>query len=319
MLAKQRRAADHRNPVRLPVGAHLFASYPMTGIPVVTPFFHHDSNTWSYVVRDPYSKAAAIIDAVLDFDAKAARTATSSAQALVDHVVSEQLDVLWLLETHAHADHLSAAHWLKAMHFPETTLAIGEGIRAVQKAFRPIFNLGQHFPVDGSQFDHLFVDNERFAIGGLQVRVIAVPGHTSDSNAYLVGDALFTGDSLFMPDGGTARCDFPGGDAATLYRSIRRMYELPDDTRVFVCHDYGPGGRDIACETSIGAQKRENIHVRDGVGEAEFVAVRTARDATLAMPALLLPSVQVNLRAGALPEPDDNGIRYLKLPLNQFG
>jgi glyoxylase-like metal-dependent hydrolase (beta-lactamase superfamily II) len=290
----------------------------MTYLPVVVPFFHRDSNTWSYVVRDPASNAAAIIDPVLDFDAKAGRTSTTSAQVLVDHVAMETLDVRWLLETHAHADHLSAAHWLKATHFQNATLAIGEGIRAVQKAFRPIFNLGEHFPVDGSQFDHLFIDNEMFDIGGLQAQVIAVPGHTSDSNAYLVGDALFTGDSLFMPDGGTARCDFPGGDAATLYRSIRRMYELPDDTRVFVCHDYGPGGREVACETSIGAQKRGNIHVRDGIAEAEFVAVRSARDATLAMPTLLLPSVQVNIRAGALPEPEDNGIRYLKLPIDQF-
>jgi len=291
----------------------------LTGTPVVTPFFHGDSSTWSYVIRDPASNTAAIIDPVLDFDAKAGRTSTTSAQAIVDHVAKERLDVGWLLETHAHADHLSAAHWLKTTQYPAATLAIGEGIRTVQKAFRPIFNLGEHFPVDGSQFDHLLVDNERFAIGGLQARVIAVPGHTSDSNAYLIGDALFTGDSLFMPDGGTARCDFPGGDAATLYRSIRRMYELPDDTRVFVCHDYGPGGREVACETSIGAQKRGNIHVRDGIGEAEFVAVRSARDATLAMPALLLPSVQVNIRAGALPEPEDNGVRYMKLPINQFG
>ena len=291
----------------------------LTGTPVVTPFFHGDSSTWSYVIRDPASNMAAIIDPVLDFDAKAGRTSTTSAQAIVDHVAKERLDVGWLLETHAHADHLSAAHWLKTTQYPAATLAIGEGIRTVQKAFRPIFNLGEHFPVDGSQFDHLFIDNEAFAIGSVQARVIAVPGHTSDSNAYLIGDALFTGDSLFMPDGGTARCDFPGGDAATLYRSIRRMYELPDDTRVFVCHDYGPGGREVACETSIGAQKRGNIHVRDGIGEAEFVAVRSARDATLAMPALLLPSVQVNIRAGALPEPEDNGVRYMKLPINQFG
>ena len=291
----------------------------MTSIPVVVPFFHRDSNTWSYVVRDTASDAAAIIDPVLDFDAKSGRTSTTSAQALVDFVAAERLDVRWLLETHAHADHLSAAHWLKTTHFPNATLAIGEGIRTVQKAFRPIFNLGEHFPVDGSQFDHLFTDNEMFDIGGLQAQVIAVPGHTSDSNAFLIGDALFTGDSLFMPDGGTARCDFPGGDAATLYRSIRRMYELPEDTRVFICHDYGPGGRDVACETSIGAQKRGNIHVRDGIDEAEFVAIRTARDATLAMPTLLLPSVQVNIRAGALPEPEDNGVRYLKLPIDQFG
>lgn len=286
--------------------------------PVVTPFFHHDSNTWSYVVRDPASNAAAVIDAVLDFDIKSGRTSNASAQAIVDHVEAEGLHVHWLLETHAHADHLSAAHWLKAAHFPAAMLAIGEGIRTVQKTFRPTFNLGEHFPIDGSQFDHLFKDAEHFAIGGLQACVIAVPGHTSDSNAYLVGDALFTGDSLFMPDGGTARCDFPGGSAATLYRSIRRMYALPDDTRVFVCHDYGPGARAMACETSIGEQKRDNIHVRDGISESEFVAMREARDATLAMPALLLPAVQVNIRAGALPEPEDNGVRYLKLPINQF-
>ena len=222
----------------------------------------------------------------------------------------------WLLETHAHADHLSAAHWLKSTHWPEARLAIGSGIRSVQKTFRPIFNLGEHFPVDGSQFDRLFADDEGFAVGGIGARVIAVPGHTSDSNAYLVGDALFAGDSLFMPDGGTARCDFPGGSAAQLYRSIRRLYELPDRTRVFVCHDYGPGGRAVACETTIGAQKRGNIHLRDGVDEAAFVALREARDRTLPMPALIIPSVQTNIRAGALPPPDANGTRYLRIPLD---
>jgi glyoxylase-like metal-dependent hydrolase (beta-lactamase superfamily II) len=283
----------------------------------VQPFFHAGSNTWSYVVHAADGVDAAIIDPVLDFDAKSARTSTASAQALVDYIDAHRLQVRWLLETHAHADHLSAAHWLKTTHYPQARLAIGEGIRTVQKTFRPIFNLGEHFPVDGSQFDHLFADDERFAIGTLQARVIAVPGHTSDSNAYLVGDALFAGDSLFMPDGGTARCDFPGGDAATLYRSIQRLYRLPDDTRVFVCHDYGPGGREVACETSIGEQKRANIHVRDGVDEAGFVQMREARDATLSMPALILPSVQVNIRAGALPDPEDNGVRYLKLPVDK--
>ena len=291
----------------------------MSSIPVVVPFFHEGSNTWSYVVRDPDSPVAAVIDPVLDFDSKSGRTSTRSAQAIVDHVEAEGLQVRWLLETHAHADHLSAAHWLKSSHWPQATLAIGEGIRTVQKTFRPIFNLGEHFPVDGSQFDHLFRDGELFALGTLQAQVIPVPGHTNDSNAYLIGDALFTGDSLFMPDGGTARCDFPGGSAALLYRSIQRLFELPDATRVFVCHDYGPGGRAMACETTIGEQKRANIHVRDGISEAEFVAMREARDATLAMPALLLPSVQVNIRAGALPEPEDTGVRYLKLPVDQFG
>jgi len=286
--------------------------------PIVHPCFHADSNTWSYVVHAPGATDAAIIDPVLDFDAKSARTSTTSAQAIVDYVATHGLQPRWLLETHAHADHLSAAHWLKTTHWPQATLAIGEGIRNVQKTFRPIFNLGEHFPVDGSQFDHLFADGEHFRIGPLHARVIAVPGHTSDSNAYLIGDALFTGDSLFMPDGGTARCDFPGGDAATLYRSIHKLFALPDATRVFICHDYGPGGRAVACESSIGEQKRTNIHVRSDIDEAAFVTMREARDATLAMPALILPAVQVNIRAGALPEPEDNGVRYLKLPVDRI-
>lgn len=286
--------------------------------PRVHPFFHPESNTWSYIVVEPDGRAAAVIDPVLDFDSKAGRVATTAAERLLAFVREHALDVRWILETHAHADHLSAGHWLKAQ-WPEATLAIGEGIRTVQKTFRPIFNLDAQFPIDGSQFDHLFVDGERFRIGALEARVLAVPGHTSDSNAYLIGDALFTGDSLFMPDGGTARCDFPGGDAYTLFRSIRRLFEqLPDDTRVFVCHDYGPGGREVACETTIGAQKRENIHVREGTEEAQFVAMREARDATLAMPTLLLPAVQVNIRAGELPAPEGNGVRYLKLPIDQF-
>ncbi|MBX3710688.1 MAG: MBL fold metallo-hydrolase [Lysobacter sp.] len=285
--------------------------------PTVTPFFHDDSCTWTYVIADPATRQAAIVDPVLDFDAKSGRTSTASAQQVLDHIGEHGLDVRWILETHAHADHLSAAHWLKPQ-LPGATLAIGEGIRTVQKAFRPIFNLGEHFPVDGSQFDRLFADGERFAMGDLEAEVIAVPGHTSDSLAYRIGDALFVGDSIFMPDGGTARCDFPGGDARTLYRSIQRMFALPGDTRVFVCHDYAPGGRAYACETTIAAQKAGNIHVRDGIAEDDFVAVRTARDATLAMPTLLLPAVQVNIRAGALPEPEDNGVRYLKLPIDRL-
>ena len=285
--------------------------------PDVLPFFHGDSNTWSYLVSDPASREAAIIDPVLDFDPKAGRTGTVSAQALLAAVLERGLRVRWIVETHAHVDHLSAGHWLRQA-LPGAVLAIGEGIRQVQKTFKPIFNLGEHFRVDGSQFDQLFTDGERFAIGGLQAEVIPVPGHTSDSVAYRVGDALFTGDSLFMPDGGTARCDFPGGDAATLYQSIQRLYALPDDTRVFVCHDYGPGGREVRCETTIGEQKRSNIHVRQGVDEASYVELRNARDATLSMPALILPAVQVNIRAGALPEPEANGVRYLKLPINKF-
>ena len=283
----------------------------------VAPFFHADSCTWSYVVSDPATRQAAIVDPVLDFDTRSGRTATASAQALVDHAHTHGLDVRWILETHAHADHLSAGHWLKS-RFADAVLAIGAGIRTVQSTFRPIFNLGEGFPVDGSQFDHLFADGERFAIGGIDAEILAVPGHTNDSIAYRIGDALFVGDSIFMPDGGTARCDFPGGDAHALYLSIQRLFALPGDTRVFVCHDYAPGGRAYACETTIAAQKAGNIHVRDGIDEDAFVALRTTRDATLAMPALLLPSVQVNIRAGRLPEPEDNGLRYLKLPIDRF-
>ncbi|GAB3729226.1 MBL fold metallo-hydrolase [Luteimonas pelagia] len=285
--------------------------------PVVHAFFHKDSGTWTYVVAEPGGKAAAIVDPVLDFDPRAGRTSTTSAQAVLDFVRGEDLAVEWILETHAHADHLSAGHWLKG-RLPDARLAIGEGIRTVQKTFRPIFNLGEHFPVDGSQFDHLFAADETFHIGTLQGRVIPVPGHTNDSNAFLVGDALFTGDSLFMPDGGTARCDFPGGSARLLYRSIQNLFELPDATRVFVCHDYGPGGREPACETTIGEQKRSNIHVHSGTTEDQFVEMRETRDASLDMPTLILPAVQTNIRAGSLPDPEDNGVRYLKIPLDQL-
>jgi glyoxylase-like metal-dependent hydrolase (beta-lactamase superfamily II) len=281
--------------------------------PEVAPFLHAPSNTWTYVVSDPATRTAAIIDPVLDFDAASGRIGTTSATALLDHVERNALQVRWILETHAHADHLSAGCWLKE-RWTDATLAIGAGIREVQARFRPLFNAD--FATDGSQFDRLFADGETFQVGTLAARVIAVPGHTPDSVAYLIGDALFTGDSLFMPDGGSARCDFPGGDAAVLYRSIRRLFaELADDTRVFVCHDYGPGGRALGNATTLGAQKRDNIHVRDGNDEATFVAMRTARDATLPVPALLLPALQVNLRGGALPEPEGNGVRYLKIPL----
>lgn len=285
--------------------------------PIVTPFFHADSWTWTYLVCDPASTQALIIDPVLDFDSKSGRTSTRSTEAVLRAVHEAGLQVAWILETHAHADHLSAGHWLKSQ-LPGAKLAIGTGIQAVQKTFRKIFNLGEHFPVDGSQFDHLFQDHEQFQVGGMPVTVIPTPGHTNDSVSYLIGDALFVGDSLFMPDGGTARCDFPGGSAARLYQSIQRLYALPADTRVFVCHDYGPGGRPFQCQTTIAAQRASNIHVRDGVTEAEFVKVREARDATLDMPALILPSVQINIRAGEMPEPEANGVSYLKLPINQF-
>ena len=285
--------------------------------PSVQPFFHADSSTWTYLVADPGTGDALVIDPVLDFDAKSGRTATTSIQGVLDSATTRGLELRWILETHAHADHLSSGAWLRD-RVPGAKLGIGEGIREVQETFRPIFNLGDDFPVDGSQFDHLFRDGERFALGSIDCQVIATPGHTSDSVSYRIGDALFVGDSLFMPDGGTARCDFPGGDATLLFRSILRLYALPADTRVFVCHDYGPGGRPVACETSIGAEKHGNIHVRDGVSEQDYVVVRTTRDKTLSMPALLLPSVQVNIRGGQLPPPEDNGIRYLKLPLDHF-
>ncbi|HEY5971416.1 MAG TPA: MBL fold metallo-hydrolase, partial [Pseudoxanthomonas sp.] len=272
--------------------------------PAVHPLHHADTGTWSYVVADPSTRMAAIIDPVLDFDPRSARVATTAAQALLDTANRHAYEVHWLLETHAHADHLSAAHWLK-QRLPGATVAIGSGICAVQRTFASKLDPDGALPTDGSQFDRLFGDDEDFEIGALKARTIPVPGHTRDSLAYLIGDALFTGDSLFMPDAGTARCDFPGGDAATLYRSIRQLYDtLPDATRVFVCHDYGLDGRAVACETTIGDQKRMNIHVRDGVDEDTFVTLRNARDATLAMPTLILPSLQVNLRGGALPEPE---------------
>jgi len=285
--------------------------------PQVTPFFHAASNTWTYVVSDLASRAAAVIDPCLDFDAKSGRTGVSSATQLIEFLDAQGLDLLWILETHAHADHLSAGRWLKSQR-PRARLAIGQGIREVQQTFKSVFNLGDAFATDGKQFDHLFADSETFSIGDLAGRVIATPGHTNDSVSYSIGDALFVGDTLFMPDGGSARCDFPGGSAARLYQSIQRLYALPDDTRVFVCHDYGPNGREVRCETSIGAQKSGNIHLRSGIEQADFVRIREARDATLDMPVLILPSIQVNIRAGELPEPEANGVRYLKLPLDQF-
>jgi glyoxylase-like metal-dependent hydrolase (beta-lactamase superfamily II) len=281
--------------------------------PEVRPFFHVPTSTWSYVVSDAGSRSAAIVDPVLDFDIHSGRCWTASADEVVAHVRSERLRLEWILETHAHADHLSAAPHIKAVLGGR--IAIGAGICRVQQAFRDVFDLGAEFPVDGRQFDRLLANDEEIRIGSLSVRAIATPGHTDDSLSYLVGDAVFVGDSIFMPDGGTARCDFPGGDAAVLYASIRRLYGLPPATRVFVCHDYSPGGREPRCETTIAAQRAGNIHLRDGVTEAEFVALRTKRDAGLDVPKLLYPAVQVNIRAGVLPEPGPGGRRYLKLPL----
>jgi glyoxylase-like metal-dependent hydrolase (beta-lactamase superfamily II) len=284
--------------------------------PLVHPFHHAGTGTWSYVVADPGTGAAAVIDPVLDFDGASGRRSTHSAQALLDCIQARGYRVQWILETHAHADHLSAAPFLQQR--TGAPVAIGAGIRRVRAHFAGVFGFAPGYPADGAPFDRLFADGERFQLGSIEAEVIPVPGHTPDSVAYRIGDALFTGDSLFMPDGGTARCDFPGGDAATLFRSIQRMYELPDATRVFVCHDYGPGGREVRCETTIGVSRRENIHVRDGVTQEQFVAQRTARDATLAVPALLLPAVQVNLRAGRFPEPDADGSINLVLPIDRI-
>jgi len=283
-------------------------------IPEVEARYHADTGTWSYVVADPATRAALIIDPVLDYEQKGARTATTSAQALLDIVAARGLSLRWILETHAHADHLSAAAWLQER--TSAPVGIGAGIRSVQAAFKPIYGLEAEFPTDGSQFDRLFEDGERFALGELEVEAIATPGHTSDSLSYRIGDAVFVGDSIFMPDGGTARCDFPGGDAQVLFNSISRLYALPDSTRVFVCHDYGPGGREPRAQTTIGEQKHANIHVRADTPQAEFVELRTKRDATLALPALILPAVQVNIRAGRLPPPREDGRRYLTLPLD---
>jgi len=283
--------------------------------PQVKAFFDEATFTVSYVVRDPDSSACAIIDSVLDYDAAAGRTSERSADAVVADVRDQGLEVVWQLETHAHADHLSAAPYLQSALGGR--LAIGEKIVRVQETFGNLFNAGQDFAHDGRQFDHLFQDGELFSIGGLQAIALHVPGHTPACMAYVIGDAIFVGDTLFMPDYGTARCDFPGGDAATLFASIQRLLALPDETRVFLCHDYKAPGRDaFAWETTIGAQRRDNVHVHEGVSQAEFVALREARDRTLDMPRLILPSVQVNMRGGHLPEPEANGVRYLKIPLN---
>jgi glyoxylase-like metal-dependent hydrolase (beta-lactamase superfamily II) len=281
----------------------------------IRAFFDRGTATVSYVVADPVSGAAAIVDPVLGFDFKSGSTDTTQADALRAHVQAEGLTVEWILETHAHADHLSAARYLQG--HVGGRVAIGEHIREVQATFKKLYNLERGFLPDGSQFDHLFQDNERFTIGTLQATALLVPGHTPADMAYWVEDAVFVGDTLFMPDVGTARTDFPGGNAHTLYRSIQRLLQLPASTRVFVCHDYPPQGRrEPAWETTIAQQRERNVHVHDGVDEAAFVQMREARDATLDVPTLILPSIQVNVRAGQLPPADDNGVAYLRIPLN---
>ena len=283
--------------------------------PVVRAFFHEPTFTATYVVHDPATKRAAIVDSVLDFDQPSGRTSTPSADAIVGHVQEAGLTVEWLLETHAHADHLSAAPYLKDKLGGR--LAIGRHILTVQEVFGKVFNEGTEFARDGSQFDRLLVDGDTIEIGGIPMIALHVPGHTPADMAYVIGDAAFVGDTLFMPDYGTARADFPGGDARILFRSIRRLMALPDETRVFLCHDYKAPNRDhYVWETTMKSERVGNVHVHEGVSEEDFVAMRTARDETLEMPRLILPSIQINMRGGHFPEPEENGTRYLKLPLN---
>lgn len=283
-------------------------------VPSVKTFFDPDTFTATHVVWDPATRRAAVIDSVKDYDPKSGRTATKSADELIAFVESEGLSVDWILETHVHADHLTAAPYLKDKLGGK--IALGARIDVVQGVFKKVFNAEESFATDGRQFDHLFEDGETFKIGELTATVMHTPGHTPACVTYVIGDAAFVGDTLFMPDFGTARCDFPGGDARQLYRSIQKILALPPETRIFLCHDYAPGGREYIWETTVAAQKAENKHVHDGVSEDDFVQMRTERDKELSMPVLILPSVQVNMRAGELPPPEDNGVRYLKIPLD---
>ncbi|AXY42269.1 MBL fold metallo-hydrolase [Halomonas sp. JS92-SW72] len=285
--------------------------------PIVTHFFDEPTNTFSYVVQDPSSRACAILDSVLDFDYAAGRTDTRSADEIIAFVREHGLEVEWILETHVHADHLSAAPYLHEALGGQT--GIGAKITVVQDVFGKAFNAGTEFARDGSQFDRLFEEGDTFTIGNLEGRVLHTPGHTPACLTYVIGDAAFVGDTLFMPDYGTARCDFPGGDARTLYRSIQKVLALPGETRIFLCHDYkAPDREEYQHETSVVEQRRHNVHVHEGISEEEFVKMRTERDATLDMPKLILPSVQVNMRAGHMPPAEDNGQVYLKVPINKF-
>lgn len=282
--------------------------------PLVKAFFDKDTWTVSYVVYEKPGSACAIIDSVLDYDPKSGRTTTRSADELVTFIQAQQLQVEWILETHAHADHLTAAPYLQEKLGGK--IAIGEHIRTVQQVFKGVFNLEPEFAVDGSQFDTLFTDGQRFSIGNLEGEVIFLPGHTPACTAYKIGDAVFVGDTIAMPDVGTARCDFPGGDARQLYHSIKKLLSLPPETRLFMCHDYPPAGRDVCYETTVADERAHNIHVHDGIDEDAYVAMRTQRDAGLAMPVLILPAVQVNIRAGNFPPAEANGTVYLKIPVN---
>lgn len=283
----------------------------------ITAFFDPATFTITYVIAEPDGvdeRHCAVLDSVLDFDYSSGRTDTSSVDKVIEFIKSNNLVLDWILESHPHADHVTAAPHIQAALGGKT--AIGENVTRVQENFRTVFNLGVHFETDGSQFDHLFTDNEEFQIGKMMAKAIYTPGHTPSCVCYQVGDAVFVGDTMFMPDFGSARCDFPDGDARQLFHSIQRILSLPPETRLFMCHDYAPGGREYAWETTVGEQRETSIHLNDSVSEEEFVKMRTERDAQLSMPGLILPSIQLNIRAGHFPEPDDNGISYLKLPLN---
>ena len=282
--------------------------------PTVQSYFDTQTCTATHIVFDAPGGHAAVIDPVLNYEPKSGRTTTRSADQVLEFLAANGLTLQWLLETHAHADHLSAARYLQEKAGGQ--IAIGEKITEVQKVFKSLFNLEAEFPVDGRQFDVLFAADTTFDIGKLSALALYVPGHTPADMAYVIGDCIFVGDTLFMPDVGSARCDFPGGDASQLYSSIQKLLSFPPETRLFLCHDYPPAGREVCTHTTVAKQKAENIHVRDGVSEADFVALRQKRDSGLEMPYLLIPAIQVNIRAGALPEAEDNGIRYLKIPLN---
>ena len=282
--------------------------------PQVQAFFDDATWTVSYVVFDQPGGNCALVDSVLDYDPKSGRTRTQSADRLIQFVQEQHLNVQWILETHAHADHLSAAQYLRKQLGGK--IAIGAAITQVQNVFKGVFNMEPAFHTDGSQFDYLLQDDEVFAIGKLEAKALAVPGHTPACMAYQVGDVVFVGDTLFMPDVGTARCDFPGGNAHTLYQSVRKLLSLPPATRLFMCHDYPPAGRAVAWESTVAEQSARNIHIHEGISEDEFVALRTQRDATLEMPVLILPAVQINVRAGKMPPSEKNGVSYLKIPLN---
>ena len=289
----------------------------MTHRPDVKGFFHEPTNTVSYVVSDPATAACAVIDTVLDYDNAAGRTTTASADEVIAYVGAQNLTCEWVLETHVHADHVSAAPYVQEKLGGR--LGIGDRIVVVQETFGKVFNAGTEFQRDGSQFDRLFSDGDEFALGSLNARVMHTPGHTPACLTYVIGDAAFVGDTLFMPDYGTARADFPGGSARQLYGSIRKVLALPPETRLFLCHDYKAPGRDFyAWETTVAEERLNNVHVRDGIGEDEFVAMREARDKTLSMPKLIVPSIQVNMRGGEFPQPEDNGTVYLKVPINRL-